>query len=49
MVQLIFQKSRGSIQLAVELLDTEEDNSDEHAEAEVKSSIMRPAHTHRVS
>ncbi|XP_076143932.1 paired amphipathic helix protein Sin3a-like [Alosa pseudoharengus] len=32
--KLNFQKSRGSIQLAVELLDTEEDNSDEPAEAE---------------
>ncbi|XP_012670299.1 paired amphipathic helix protein Sin3a [Clupea harengus] len=32
--KLNFQKSRGNIQLAVELLDTEEDNSDEPAEAE---------------
>lgn len=33
--QLLFQKSKGSVQLAVELLDTEEENSDEPMEFEV--------------
>ncbi|XP_028812536.1 paired amphipathic helix protein Sin3a isoform X2 [Denticeps clupeoides] len=32
--KLMFQKTRGNVQLAVELLDTEEDNSDEPAETE---------------
>ncbi|KAK1891781.1 Paired amphipathic helix protein Sin3a [Dissostichus eleginoides] len=32
--KLMFVKSRGSVSLAMELLDTEEDNSDEPAEAE---------------
>uniref|UniRef100_A0A8P4GHT2 SIN3 transcription regulator family member Ab n=1 Tax=Dicentrarchus labrax TaxID=13489 RepID=A0A8P4GHT2_DICLA len=32
--KLMFTKSRGSVSLAMELLDTEEDNSDEPAEAE---------------
>uniref|UniRef100_A0AAR2JK20 Paired amphipathic helix protein Sin3a n=1 Tax=Pygocentrus nattereri TaxID=42514 RepID=A0AAR2JK20_PYGNA len=32
--KLLFQKSKGSVQLAVELLDTEEENSDEPVEAE---------------
>lgn len=35
-IQLMFAKSRGSVSLAVELLDTEEENSDEPADAEVK-------------
>uniref|UniRef100_A0A8C4I3A4 Paired amphipathic helix protein Sin3a n=1 Tax=Dicentrarchus labrax TaxID=13489 RepID=A0A8C4I3A4_DICLA len=34
--KLMFTKSRGSVSLAMELLDTEEDNSDEPAEAEVR-------------
>lgn len=34
--QLLFQKSKGSVQLAVELLDTEEENSDEPMEFEVR-------------
>uniref|UniRef100_A0A4W6ESG4 SIN3 transcription regulator family member Ab n=1 Tax=Lates calcarifer TaxID=8187 RepID=A0A4W6ESG4_LATCA len=34
--KLMFVKSRGSVSLAVELLDTEEENSDEPAEAEVR-------------
>lgn len=32
----MFAKSRGSVSLAIELLDTEEENSDEPADAEVK-------------
>ncbi|XP_026860564.1 paired amphipathic helix protein Sin3a isoform X2 [Electrophorus electricus] len=32
--KLLFQKSKGSVQVAVELLDTEEENSDEPVEAE---------------
>ncbi|KAI4878092.1 hypothetical protein NFI96_027888 [Prochilodus magdalenae] len=32
--KLMFQKTKGSVQLAVELLDTEEENSDEPVEAE---------------
>ncbi|XP_065145319.1 paired amphipathic helix protein Sin3a [Paramisgurnus dabryanus] len=32
--KLLFQKSKGSVQLAVELLDSEEENSDETVEAE---------------
>lgn len=35
-VQLMFVKSRGSVSLAMELLDTEEENSDEPVEAEVR-------------
>ena len=32
----MFMKNRGSVSLAMELLDTEEENSDEPAEAEVR-------------
>lgn len=32
----MFAKSRGPVGLAIELLDTEEENSDEPADAEVK-------------
>lgn len=35
LVQLMFAKSRGSVSLGVELLDTEEENSDEPADSEV--------------
>lgn len=34
-VQLMFVKSQGSVTLTLELLDTEEENSDEPAETEV--------------
>lgn len=34
----MFAKSQGSVSLAMELLDTEEENSDEPAEAEVRVS-----------
>uniref|UniRef100_A0A672JIP9 SIN3 transcription regulator family member Ab n=1 Tax=Salarias fasciatus TaxID=181472 RepID=A0A672JIP9_SALFA len=34
--KLVFVKSRGTVSLAMELLDTEEENSDEPAEAEVR-------------
>lgn len=34
--QLLFMKNRGSVSLALELLDTEEENSDEPADAEVR-------------
>lgn len=34
-VQLMFAKSQGSVTLTLELLDTEEENSDEPAETEV--------------
>lgn len=34
-VQLVFAKSRGSVSLGLELLDTEEENSDEPADSEV--------------
>lgn len=33
--QVVFLKSKGQVQLSVELLDTEEENSDEPMEAEV--------------
>uniref|UniRef100_A0A671TWC1 SIN3 transcription regulator family member Ab n=1 Tax=Sparus aurata TaxID=8175 RepID=A0A671TWC1_SPAAU len=36
--KLMFAKSQGSVSLAMELLDTEEENSDEPAEAEVRVS-----------
>lgn len=36
--QLLFQKNKGSIQLAVELLDTDEENSDEPMEFEVPTA-----------
>lgn len=32
----MFMKNRGSVSLSMELLDTEEENSDEPAEAEVR-------------
>lgn len=32
----MFMKNRGSVSLALELLDTEEENSDELADAEVR-------------
>lgn len=34
----MFVRSRGQVQLTVELLDTEEENSDEPMEAEVRRS-----------
>lgn len=34
--QVMFLKSKGQVQLSVELLDTEEENSDEPMEAEVQ-------------
>lgn len=36
--QVMFLKNRGQVQLTVELLDTEEENSDEPMEAEVRNS-----------
>lgn len=39
----MFVKSRGSVSLAVELLDTEEENSDEPAEAEVGLNLYSDA------
>lgn len=38
--QLMFSKSRAAVSLAIELLDTEEENSDEPADAEVRFKIM---------
>lgn len=38
----MFSKSQGSVSLAIELLDTEEENSDEPADAEVKIPTLRP-------
>lgn len=35
--QVMFLRNRGHVQLTVELLDTEEENSDEPMEAEVRS------------
>lgn len=35
--QVMFLKNRGQVQLTVELLDTEEENSDEPMEAEVRN------------
>lgn len=35
--QVTFLKNRGQVQLTVELLDTEEENSDEPMEAEVRN------------
>lgn len=35
--QLLFAKSRGAVSLSMELLDTEEENSDEPADAEVRA------------
>lgn len=35
-IQMMFVKNQASVSLAVELLDTEEENSDEPAEAEVR-------------
>ena len=35
--QVMFLRNRGQVQLTVELLDTEEENSDEPMEAEVRS------------
>lgn len=40
LVQLMFAKSRGSVSLGVELLDTEEENSDEPADTEVHPKWM---------
>lgn len=34
-LQLLFQKSKGTVQLAVELLDTDEENSDGPVDTEV--------------
>lgn len=39
--QLMFLKNRGHVQLTVELLDTEEENSDEPMEAEVIDSTAQ--------
>lgn len=39
-VQAMFLKNRGHLQLTVELLDTEEENSDEPMEAEVRNSVL---------
>lgn len=38
--QLMFSKSRAAVSLAIELLDTEEENSDEPADAEVRIKII---------
>lgn len=37
--QVMFVRSRGQVQLTVELLDTEEENSDEPMEVEVRRSV----------
>lgn len=37
--QVMFVRNRGQVQLTVELLDTEEENSDEPMEAEVKHLV----------
>lgn len=40
-VQLMFMKNRGSVSVAMELLDTEEENSDEPTDAEVGIKKIR--------
>uniref|UniRef100_A0A8C2WF41 Paired amphipathic helix protein Sin3a n=1 Tax=Cyclopterus lumpus TaxID=8103 RepID=A0A8C2WF41_CYCLU len=42
--KLMFVKSRGAVSLSMELLDTEEENSDEPADAEVRQILMLPGH-----
>lgn len=37
-LQLMFIQSRGQVQLTIELLDTEEENSDDPVEAEVRAA-----------
>lgn len=38
--QLVFTKSRGNVQLTIELLDTEEENSDEQGDSEVRRFLL---------
>lgn len=38
--QVMFLRNRGQVQLTVELLDTEEENSDEPMEAEVRNTTV---------
>lgn len=40
-MQLMFIQSQGQVQLTIELLDTEEENSDDPVEAEVWMSILQ--------
>lgn len=40
-LQLMFIQSQGQVQLTIELLDTEEENSDDPVEAEVWTSILQ--------
>jgi hypothetical protein len=40
-LQLMFIQSQGQVQLTIELLDTEEENSDDPVEAEVWTSISQ--------
>lgn len=37
----MFIQSQGQVQLTIELLDTEEENSDDPVEAEVRTSILQ--------
>ena len=39
-MQLMFVQSRGHVQLTIELLDTEEENSDDPVEAEVRKGCL---------
>lgn len=41
LAQVMFLRNRGQVQLSVELLDTEEENSDEPMEAEVRSILTQ--------
>lgn len=41
----MFAKNQGSVSLAIELLDSEEENSDEPADAEVKLSVIKSSFT----
>lgn len=42
----MFLRNRGQVQLTVELLDTEEENSDEPMEAEVRNISAGPKKRH---
>lgn len=44
--QVMFLRNRGQVQLTVELLDTEEENSDEPMEAEVRNTSAPPKKRH---
>lgn len=41
LLQLMFIQSQGQVQLTIELLDTEEENSDDPVEAEVWTRVLQ--------